>query len=129
MKGLGESLLALRCSGFVLLMVVSSGACGSESAADRPRNWSYIHPAIVAPSCATSSCHSSLTSTAGVELDDATTAYETLVDLQFVMPGNPDSPLLFLLEGDERPLMPPDGPLPEADIELIRAWIEEGAPR
>jgi hypothetical protein len=101
---------------------------GCQSAADRPLEWSYIHPAIIAPSCATSSCHSDLAETAGLALDEPGGALEELLDRQYVLPGDPESPLLFLLEGDERPLMPPDAPLPRADVELIRDWVEEGAP-
>lgn len=99
-----------------------------ESPSSRAIEWSYIHPAIVAPSCATSSCHSELAETAGLALDDADGALEELLDRQYILPGDPESPLLFLLEGEERPLMPPDAPLPRADVELIRAWIEAGAP-
>jgi len=96
---------------------------------DRPASWAYIHPAIVVPSCATSSCHSSLARKAGIELEDADGAYELLLGEQFVIPGDPNSPLMFLLEGNERPLMPPDAPLPTGDIDLVRFWIEQGAVR
>jgi hypothetical protein len=106
-------------------------ACLAGCAADpssRPATWSYIHPTLITPSCATSSCHSSLAATAGVVLDDRDAAYRTLIDLSYVVPGDPSSTLLYLLEGDERPRMPPDAPLPAADIDLVRAWIEAGAP-
>ena len=42
--------------------------------------------------------------------------------------GDPTSALIPLLEGDERTRMPPDAPLPQADTDLVRRWIEEGAP-
>lgn len=96
---------------------------------ERPASWSYIHAAIIAPSCATSSCHSARTETAGVALDDPDTAYDVLLGQQFVTPGDPASTLMSLLEGDERRRMPPDAPLPAADIELVRTWIEAGATR
>ncbi len=86
-----------------------------------------MHAAIIAPSCATSSCHNERVATAGVELDDKDTGYQQLIDRQFVIPGDPTSALLPLLEGDERTRMPPDAPLPAADVELIRVWIEDGA--
>jgi hypothetical protein len=113
--------LALLALGFV-------AACTGDPA-ERPATWEYLHPAIVAPSCATSSCHSERVETAGVALDEADAAYEALIGRRFVVPGDPASTLLFLLEGDERRRMPPDAPLPAADIELIRSWIEAGAPR
>ncbi|NVB84161.1 MAG: hypothetical protein HOV81_37645 [Kofleriaceae bacterium] len=101
-------------------------ACTSR---DRPASWSYVHAAILAPNCATSSCHSERAAAAGVVLDDPDAAYEVLLDRQFVIPGDPSSTLMSLLAGDERPRMPPDAPLPEADIDLVREWIEDGALR
>jgi hypothetical protein len=103
-------------------------ACAGDPA-DRPTQWSYIHAAIIAPSCATSSCHSARTDVGGIALDDPDTSYDELIERAFVKPGDPASTLLQLLEGDERTRMPPDAPLPQADIDLVRRWIEEGAPR
>lgn len=100
---------------------------GCADPAGRPASWSYVHAAVVAPSCATASCHGALTRTAGLRLDDSDLAHEVLIGRQYVIPGDPDSPLLYLLEGEERDRMPPDAPLPQADIELIRRWIAEGA--
>lgn len=108
---------------FLLLPCVLS--CSEP--ADRPASWDYIHPAVIVPSCVTASCHSSLTQRAGINLEDKDAAYRTLIDLQYVVPGDTGSALLFLLEGDERTLMPPNAPLPEADVELIRQWILDGA--
>ena len=112
----------------LVLALASLAACTGDPS-DRPATWSYLHAAIIAPNCATSSCHSSLATTAGVALDDANEAYEVLLDRQFVIPGDSASTLLDLLEGNERRRMPPDTPLPAADIDLVRAWIEAGAPR
>lgn len=94
---------------------------------DRPTTWAYIHAAIIAPSCATSSCHSARAATAGIALDDRDAAYHALIDQGYVVPGDPSSTLMFLLAGDERQRMPPDAPLPATDIELVRTWIESGA--
>jgi hypothetical protein len=102
------------------------GCAGDPS--ERPATWSYLHPAVIAPNCATSSCHSAPVETAGLALDDREDSYAHLLELQFVVPGDPASALIPLLEGDERPRMPPDAPLPQADIDLIRIWIEAGAP-
>jgi hypothetical protein len=111
-----------------LLFAVILSACTGDPAA-RPASWSYLHAAIIAPSCATSSCHSERTAAAGIVLDDPDTAYESLLGQAFVTPGDPASTLLLLLEGDERERMPPDAPLPQADIDLVRTWIEAGATR
>ncbi len=112
----------------LVLPLVCLAACTGDPS-DRPATWSYLHAAIIAPNCATSSCHSSRADTAGVALDDADEAYDVLITRQFVVPGDSASTLLDLLEGNERPRMPPDAPLPAADIDLVRAWIEAGAAR
>ena len=110
-----------------LAMLAGVVACAGDPL-ERPATWSYLHPAVIAPSCATSSCHSTLVETAGVSLADRQDSYDRLLELRFVVPGDPASALVPLLEGDERSRMPPDAPLPQADIDLIRMWIEEGAP-
>jgi hypothetical protein len=110
-----------------LVLLAGVMACAGDPS-DRPATWSYLHTAVIAPNCATSSCHSALVETAGIALDDREDSYRALVDLQFVVPGDPTSALIPLLEGDERPRMPPDAPLPQADIDLVRTWIEAGAP-
>jgi hypothetical protein len=119
---------------------VAIGGCGED---DRPASWSYIHTAIIAPNCATSSCHSESTAQAGVRLHSVEAAYTILVGRacesndppgsavgNFVRPGQPDrSQLMYLLEGVEvKRQMPPDRPLPDRDIGLVERWILEGAP-
>jgi hypothetical protein len=105
-----------------------AAACTGDPG-ERPATWAYLHPAIIVPSCATSSCHSGRVETAGVDLADADRAYMDLTLRRFVVPGDPTSALMPLLDGEERGRMPPDAPLPAADIALIRSWIEAGAPR
>ena len=115
------------------------GACGED---DRPASWSYIHAAIIAPNCSTSSCHTQENELAGVQLHSADAAYRILVGREcdpntspegvrnYVAPGQPErSHLIYLLIGDEaKRQMPPDRPLPDRDIDLIERWILEGAP-
>jgi hypothetical protein len=123
-----------------LVLSIALYGCGED---DRPASFEYIHTAILAPNCATASCHTEAVSQAGVRLHTASAAYAMLVgrpcdgddiDQQaprnFVDPGHPErSRLLYLLRGDEvRRAMPPDRLLPEPDIELIERWILEGAP-
>lgn len=112
-------LLLLTCACAVL-------GCGADPAT-RPARWPYIHAAIIAPSCATSSCHSTLARAGGFSLQQPVQALSWLRAEQFVLPGDASSPLMYLLEGQERNRMPPDGPLPQADVELIRTWIIQGA--
>ena len=113
----------------LFILLVCTTVLGCQDPDERPATWSYLHAAIVVPSCATASCHSSLTRRAGIDLEDPNEAYDVLIGEQFVLPGDVNSSLIQLLEGDERTLMPPDAPLPEADVDLFRAWIEAGALR
>ena len=115
-------------------------ACGED---DRPTTWSYIHAAIIVPSCTTSSCHNEYVAQAGIDLHDREGAYTILLgrtcedeqpdeapDGNIVIPGSPEtSRLMHLIIGENVPrAMPPDRPLPDADIELIETWILAGAP-
>ena len=105
----------------------SLAGCADETD-DRPAEWSYISVTIIQPNCATSRCHSRFTSTAGLRLDTIEGGYTGLVSGGFVVPGEADrSKLLFMLRGDEVWTMPPDVPLPQADIDLIERWIDSGA--
>jgi cytochrome c553 len=46
-----------------------------------------------------------------------------------VVPGRPgDSLLLKALHYDDEPKMPPDGPLPAAQVAVLTTWIKQGAP-
>lgn len=117
----GLVLLALGCA------VVAAG-CGSATDT-RPAQWSYISTAIIQPSCATANCHSDLSQRSGMNLDDIRNGYYQLVGRYFVLQNRPeDSALMALLRGEGSRRMPPDFPLPEADIDLIGRWIEDGAP-
>jgi hypothetical protein len=105
--------------------------CAAEED-DREARWSYIVKAILRPNCATASCHSEQTATGGIELEEPHEAHVLLVgdggEGNFVFPSNPDrSELLKLLRGDDIIRMPPDQPLPDADIALIERWILAGA--
>ncbi len=109
-----------------------AGACTTTD--DRPATWSFISTAIVEPACGTAGCHSQWSQVSGIILDSRDVAYQMLVTMPpdgyapFVVPGSPEqSQLMYLLRGDEIKRMPPDAPLPVADIDLIEAWIVAGA--
>lgn len=121
-----------------LFALIASG-CAAD--ADRPARWRYIHAAIVQPSCTTSGCHSKQTAIAGVTLDGYEAAYTILTGricgappTELDPPGNYVVPfdvarsrLYHMLVGENTDQMPPDVPLPRAEIELIARWIEAGA--
>ena len=113
--------------GVGLVLAAAAAGCGSTSD-PRPARWSFISPVIIQPSCATANCHSQLAARSGVVLDTVADGYQQLVQRHYVMPGNPDnSSLIALLRAQGSRRMPPDFPLPEADVGLIASWIADGA--
>jgi len=138
-------------AGIFLAGVCLSG-CGIDS---RPAEWDYISPVIMQPNCATASCHSRGAAVAGLDFSDVDRGYTSLTGLKvwivdptgtdgcmtisgttvcqrnfrpMVTPYNPgQSRLVNMLRARDAPRMPPDRPLPEADIELVERWIRNGA--
>jgi hypothetical protein len=120
-------------------VALASGAC--STAEDRSTDWDYVHTAILRPSCATAMCHSKLGSQAGLDLSTPEAGYVALTgrvcnspDLpgeptgNLVVPGHPaTSQLVRILRGDGGRIMPPDLPLPDAEIVVIENWILDGA--
>ncbi len=102
-----------------LLPLLALAACGSAD--DRPVTFSYIHAAIILPNCATSGCHSTLTQTAGVDLESPVSARTVFLNVD-----NAHVDIVPLLKGQTPEYrMPPDQPLPDADINLIDRWITQ----
>jgi hypothetical protein len=106
--------------------------CGGTQE-DRQPQWSFISPVVIEPACATVNCHSAITHQGGVDLSNSTIGYQTLVQnsngmTYYVYPGYPQySSLITLLNATGSIRMPPDNPLPQADIQLISDWIQQGA--
>lgn len=88
------------------------------------------------PSCATAGCHSGANPPESLNLE-AANSYAMLVGIASsqdmnilrVDPGNPDgSYLIQKMEGTAPGSeMPPNAMLPQADIDVIRQWISDGA--
>jgi hypothetical protein len=123
----------------------------------RPASWEYISAAILQPSCATASCHGHATAAAGLDFSTAESGYTSLTGLwvwivdpsgeltdgcrvvdgvrvcqrrerPIVNAYNPaQSRLVHVLRAEGAPRMPPDRPLPEADLQLVERWILDGA--
>ena len=113
---------------WLIALCVLAAVAGCGSATDgRPAQWSFISATIIEPSCATANCHSDITQRANVNLSERNVGYQTLVDRRFVLPGDMtgSSSLLYLMNGQGSLRMPPDAPLPGADIDLISKWITE----
>ncbi len=127
-----------RLSATAAIVLLLMGACDAD---DRPNSFSYIHAAILKPSCATIACHGAQNSQAGVNLSTVEAAYGVLVgracgsnapedgEGNYAVAFQPErSALMYLVRGEDvkRP-MPPDRFLPLVDVDLIEAWIFDGA--
>ena len=122
---------------WVLVLLVIGGGCAAND--ERSPTWGYLHAAVIQPNCATAGCHSHATATAGIDLSTRERAYRTLRGRNcsvadddptgdYVVPFTPEgSALISLLRGSGELRMPKDVPLPDREIELVRAWIEDGA--
>ena len=137
-----------------LTATVATSACGKVD--DRPAVWTYISAELFQPNCATASCHSQGRAVSGLDFSDPGRGYKSLTALHVWIPdpggtigGNcvtadgmvyceRDRPLVVafdyaqsrltnMLRAQDAPRMPPDRPLPEADIALVEAWILDGA--
>jgi hypothetical protein len=139
----------------LVLLAMFSWGCGETDA--RNAEWSVIAPVVLAPNCATASCHSRAAAESGLDFSEPGIAYKSLFSqtAQVFMPATatipsnckparggmlcstprtlvspcmPDtSRLVNMLRGRGAQRMPPDRPLPIADIELIERWISQGA--
>lgn len=125
----------------VLVSAVLANACGSATD-DRPPTLAFITETILAPSCATAECHSAFRAQVGDVFDTPASTRRTIVVNRLVRyPDEVADPSRSLLvrvltvgapslldpeSGDVR--MPYDAPMPDADVELIEAWIAAGIP-
>ncbi len=85
---------------------------------------------IMGRSCA--SCHIEPDHPAPTPLAPASVAYETIMGGGYIIPGNAEASLWYKrLIGDPEirsgRTMPPAEKLPQHEIELFKAWIEQGA--
>lgn len=126
------------------LLLVAALFAGCDTPSDRPATWSYVHAAIVAPSCATASCHSKISSVAGRDLSSTYSGYAVFTGRVCRAPSHPgDADLVARREqvmsalygigtrsdnGEPELLMPPDQPLASSEIQLIESWYDRGAP-
>ena len=137
-----------------IALMLAGAACSRTD--DRPAVWTYVSAELFQPSCATASCHSRGRAVAGVDFSDPDRGYESLTGLKIWIPDpagtiggdcktvgatvycerdrplvlafNPEqSRVVNMLRARAAPRMPPDRPLPEADIQLIETWILDGA--
>ncbi len=121
------------------LTIAASAGCGGTNYDQTKEKWSFISATIIEPSCATVNCHSAITKQSGLDLSSSEIGYKMLVGTMtdagtidggtyFVYPDYPQYSLLITrLNAVGSLRMPPDNPLPQADIALIEKWISDGA--
>jgi hypothetical protein len=108
-----------------LFLAVALAACGT-SPDSRPQTFAYITLEVLSPSCALVACHSTSTRVNGYAFDTLAASREAMQIL--VTPGQPEQSELYTILLSTRKTMPPDAPMADEDIALIRSWILAGAP-
>lgn len=121
-------------------------ACGTTD--DRPATLPYITETVLKPTCASAQCHSSFaragnpprtdskgnvslgTSYSFETVDDARAAFQGDAQLAVLDELNTATPATLIrnltIEQATAPRMPYDAPLPNADIDLIARWLNDG---
>jgi len=116
----------LLLSPFLMLAML---AAPPQTAGQRPVDYAADIEPILRSSCY--SCHGGEKPRAGLRLDDKAGALGGGVSGRVIIPGNSQaSPMLERLLATEKSRRMPFGgaPLPADKIELLRAWIDQGAP-
>ncbi|HEV8000969.1 MAG TPA: DUF1549 domain-containing protein, partial [Planctomycetaceae bacterium] len=73
-------------------------------------------------------CHGEKEQKGGIRLDSAEGLLGKTPDEAVVKAGHPESSrLMEVISYKEEPKMPPDGKLPDADVQILREWIHRGA--
>lgn len=109
----------MRCRA-CLVVLGALIACGTTD--DRPATVEVVALEILAPSCGAAQCHSTVTRLEGLAFDTLGDAKDALRELD-VTAGDGGE----LLEVIDDNVMPPDSPMFDNDVALIRLWIENGA--
>ncbi len=114
----------------LLAVAMLATACGTQPDT-RPETADYIIEAILVPYCGRAGCHSSDARAHNLAFDtipDALAAMQTTQrGMPMVVPGNSGGSRLYRVLIDSNRIMPPDMPLTDADIDLIKRWIDDGA--
>lgn len=106
--------------------LIALAACTSEPDT-RPETLDYITEAILVPYCGRGGCHTTNTAAANLVFDNVDDTRLAMHGSRArVVPGDIRSQFLNVIRDTRRP-MPPDQPLPDADVDLIQRWILAGA--
>lgn len=135
----------VRSTCIAVAMVVACVGCGPDGeemeCADVPADCSpqyeptfdNIHSRTLSGSCALTggACHANAGGQGGLQLENSSTAYESLTAEGRVVPGDAACSLIVrrLYSDDAAEQMPPGKPLSRGERCAIVQWIDDGAPR
>jgi hypothetical protein len=99
---------------------------------NRPQTADYIIEAILVPQCGRAACHSSAARSHDLAFDNIPDSLDALNSTgrkgqPLVVRNDPMGSRLVQVLTSSNGVMPPDTPLPQADIDLISEWIANGA--
>ncbi len=142
----------MRCG--IVVATLALAACGAGSGEGLDQNGQPLRPPpaglqptlasiqdnVFTVTCAVSGCHGGAGAQQGLRLDPGFSAGNLInvasprdPNLIRVIPGNPDASFIIQkLEGTQTlgDRMPDGGPyLPQSTIDVIRQWIQDGAPQ
>src|SRR5262245_27293641 len=111
------------------LLCAMAGSIPAGLAADPPKKLTYQDHVAPLFRSRCGSCHNPDKQKGGLNLDNYGSAMQGGGSGKVIEPGDPDSSsLLQVVMHKEEPKMPPNSPkLPDAEIDVIRKWIEGGA--
>ena len=70
------------------------------------------------------SCHPLIATNPDLTKDNS---YEAITSDNYIVPNNLEASILYQKLMGKPDIMPPSGPLPQKDIDLVKKWIEQGA--
>lgn len=114
-----------RMRSFSFLLIAALGAGCGTSPDERPVSFEFVTLGILAPTCGQVQCHSTTTKTAGYAFDTLAASREALTTLTDDRSAD-SSKLIEVMTASGGSRMPPDSPLNEEDITLVKLWIDDG---
>lgn len=128
----------MRARTRTVILIAWLGGCddGGGDDGEPPPSFAEIRDRVLEPSCSFQACHSGASPAGMLGLDGGTAHANLLADSPMVgrarvVPGDADGSYLMEKLTAETPAvgdpMPPTAPLEAERIELVRAWIDDGA--
>ncbi|MGI9516479.1 MAG: c-type cytochrome domain-containing protein, partial [Pirellulaceae bacterium] len=109
-----------------LLLTVLAGTPGLVSGQETKTTYDDQVKAVLRQRCA--SCHGPDKKSGDLDVTNFTSLMLGGSSGSVIEPGDPDMSYLYsLVTHDDEPVMPPSGKIPQAEIDLIKTWIESGA--